>query len=85
MKSEKVMKSKIALFISFSILISGILGPNLIQAKRAAPKKVSPVIYNDMKYMAPHSLRNKGFFTSSIYIEAWNIKTDEKLWEKKMT
>src|SRR4051794_33333690 len=44
-------------------------------AKRVAPKPVSPVIHNGVKYVAGNE---NGF---EARIEAWNQKTGEKLWD----
>ena len=45
-------------------------------AKRSAPKEIEPVIYNNIKYTAP--------LTHDYIVEAWDIKTNKKLWEKKI-
>jgi hypothetical protein len=44
-------------------------------AKRAAPKPVTPVVHNGVKYVAPHENGREG------KIEARNEKTGEKLWD----
>jgi len=48
---------------------------NMVEAKRLPPQEVEPVIYNGVKYTATHEKMG--------YVEAWDIKTGEKLWEKK--
>jgi hypothetical protein len=47
----------------------------LATAKRIAPVKVDPVIYEGVRYVAPNDDGRRG------YIEAWNVGTNEKLWE----
>jgi len=49
---------------------------NLVEAKRLPPQEVEPVIYNGVKYTATHEKMG--------YVEAWDIKTGKKLWEKKV-
>lgn len=44
-------------------------------AKREAPKPVTPVIHNGVKYVVPHDNGREG------KVEARNEKTGEKLWE----
>ena len=53
-----------------TVLLSG-----LASAKRAAPAKVEPVIYQDVRYVAPNDDGHRG------YIEAWNFQSNKKLWE----
>ena len=47
----------------------------MASAKRIAPAKVDPVIYKDVRYVAPNDDGRRG------YIEAWNVGTNKKLWE----
>jgi len=49
---------------------------NMVEAKRLPPQKVEPVIYNGVKYTATHEKMG--------YVQAWDIKTGKKLWEKKV-
>lgn len=56
------------IFIFFTLMAN-----NNVQAKIAAPKDVEPLVYEDIKFTAPHE--HYGF------IEAWNNNTGEKLWE----
>jgi len=48
----------------------------MVEAKRLPPQEVEPVIYNGIKYTATHEKMG--------YVEAWDIKTGKKLWEKKV-
>jgi hypothetical protein len=47
----------------------------LASAKRIAPVKVDPVIYEGVRYVAPNDDGRRG------YIEAWNVGANKKLWE----
>jgi hypothetical protein len=58
-----------------AILLSTILLPQLASAKRIAPVKVDPVVYEGVRYLAPNDDGRRG------YIEAWNVGTNKKLWE----
>jgi len=57
------------------ILLLTLLVPQLASAKRIAPGKVDPVIYEGIRYVAPNDDGRRG------YIEAWNVGTNKKLWE----
>src|SRR5580765_3422165 len=57
------------------ILLLTLLLPQLVPAKRLAPVKVDPVIYEGICYVAPNDDGRRG------YIEAWNVGTNKKLWE----
>ena len=46
--------------------------------KRTSPPVVEPVISNGISYLAPN---HDG---SHAYVEAWNAKTHEKIWEIKV-
>ncbi|OGF64875.1 MAG: hypothetical protein A2Y62_13190 [Candidatus Fischerbacteria bacterium RBG_13_37_8] len=48
----------------------------VIAAKRAAPVPVSPVVYKGIEYRAPHERMG--------YVQAWDIKNNKFLWEKKI-
>jgi hypothetical protein len=49
--------------------------PQLASAKRTAPVKVDPIVYEGIRYVAPNDDGRRG------YIEAWNVGTNKKLWE----
>ena len=55
-------------------LTVALLSP-LALAKRAAPAKVEPVIYQGVRYIAPNDDGRRA------YIEAWGVRTDKKLWD----
>jgi hypothetical protein len=48
--------------------------PSLAAAKRTAPPKVEPVIHEGIRYVAPNDDGRRA------YVEAWDVKTDKKLW-----
>ena len=58
-----------------AILLLTLVVPRLASAKRSAPVKVDPLIYDGIRYVAPNDDGRRG------YIEAWNIGTNKKLWE----
>ena len=65
-------------FMSRFVLIVGavaLLLPSLVLAKRIAPAKVEPVIYQGVRYIAPNDDGRRA------YIEAWDIQTNKKLWD----
>jgi hypothetical protein len=49
--------------------------PNLAYAKRTAAPKVEPVVFEGMLFTAPNDNGRRA------YVQAWDIKTGEKLWE----
>ncbi len=53
-----------------AVLLSG-----LASAKRAAPAKVEPVIYEGVRYVVPNDDGRRA------YIEAWDVQTDKRLWD----
>ena len=58
-----------------AILLAVALIPHLASAKRIAPASVEPVVYEGIRYVAPNDDGRRG------YIEAWDVKTNKKLWE----
>jgi hypothetical protein len=51
------------------------LSPSLALAKRTEPAKVEPVVYQGIRYTAPNADGRRA------YVEAWEVKTNKKLWE----
>ncbi len=51
-----------------------------VNAKRAEPKEVEPVTYKGIKYIAPH-FRITDKHVQRGFIEAWDIKSNRKLWD----
>ena len=62
--------TRLAIRLSLTVILS-----QLASAKRIAPVKVAPVIYEGVRYVAPNDDGRRG------YIEAWNLGTNKKLWE----
>ena len=52
-----------------------VLVPCLATAKRSAPAKVEPVIYQGIRYVAPNDDGRRA------YIEAWDVQMNKKLWD----
>lgn len=61
------------LSIALSLMLTAIASE--AWAKRAAPKPVTPVVQNGVKYVAPNESGRQG------KVEARNEKTGEKLWD----
>jgi len=57
------------------IVLLTLLLPQLGFAKRLPPRKMDPVVYGGIRYVAPNDDGRRG------YIEAWNVGTNKKLWE----
>jgi hypothetical protein len=57
------------IFVAVALLL-----PSLALAKRVAPAKVEPVIYQGFRYIAPNDDGRRA------YIEAWDVQTNKKLW-----
>ncbi len=71
--------------IAFLILtVSLCMSANGQTAKRSAPKEVKPVIYEGVRYSAPHWVIANGKRIAGGYIEAFNAKTNKKLWRLKV-
>lgn len=60
--------------VSVTAVIALALAPFAF-AKRTAPAKVQPVVYDGVRYVAPNDDGSRG------YIQAWEIKTNRKLWD----
>jgi hypothetical protein len=55
----------------------------ITEAKRKPPKKVKPVLHNGIKYTAPNKYKQIG--NAQIgYVEAWDLESGKKLWEKNI-
>ena len=57
------------------IVCAAALLPCSASAKRTAPVKVEPVIHETVRYVVPNDDGRRA------YIQAWDIKTNKKLWE----
>lgn len=49
--------------------------PCLADAKRIPPASVAPVVYQGIRYVAPNDDGRRA------YIEAWDVRTNKKLWD----
>ena len=49
--------------------------PSLALAKRVAQAEVKPVVYQGIRYIAPNDDGRRA------YIEAWDVRTNKKLWD----
>jgi hypothetical protein len=58
------------IFVAAALLL-----PSLALAKRVAPAKVEPVIYQGVRYVAPNDDGRRA------YIEARDVQTNKKLWD----
>jgi hypothetical protein len=56
-------------------LVALVLLPSLAQSKRTAPATVTSAIHEAVRYVAPNDDGRRG------YIEAWDVRTNKKLWE----
>src|SRR5262245_35430750 len=57
------------------IFLLTLLLAQLVSAKRIAPEKVDPLVYEGIRYVSPNDDGRRG------YIEARNVGTNRKLWE----
>ena len=64
------MSRFVLIFVAAALLL-----PGLAIAKRVAPAKVEPVIYQGVRYIAPNDDGRRA------YIEAWDVGTNKKLWD----
>lgn len=70
--------------VLWALVLVGIAFSGQLEAKRKAPEKVKPLIWKGIKYTAPHFLMLEGKEQNGGYIEAWDVKTNKKLWELKV-
>jgi hypothetical protein len=59
----------------FVLIFCALAVASLAYAKRAAPAKVEPVVHDSIRYVAPNDNGRRG------YIQAWDIATNERLWD----
>ena len=64
------MSRFVLIFIAVALLV-----PSLVLAKRVAPARVEPVVYQGIRYIAPNDDGRRE------YIEAWDVQTNKKLWD----
>jgi hypothetical protein len=61
--------------VCVTAVIALVLTPCFALAKRTAAESVQPVVYDGVRYVAPNDDGRRG------YIEAWDSKTNKKLWD----
>ena len=77
-----MMKSTAIVFLILSVaLCMSVRGQS---AKRSAPKEVSPVLFEGVRYKAPHWILVKKKRVAGGYVEAFDAKTNKKLWAVKV-
>ena len=54
---------------------------NGVEAKRALPPEVSPLIYRGIKFIAPNPINAP---EKIGYVEAWDVQANAKIWEKRV-
>src|SRR5260370_21101312 len=59
-------------------VVVALMVPSLALAERIAPAKVEPVVHQAVRYIAPNDDGRRA------YIEAWDIRTNKKLWDLKI-
>ena len=64
------MSRFIIIFVAAALLL-----PSLTLAKRVVPAEVKPVVHQGIRYIAPNDDGRRA------YIEAWDIRTNKKLWD----
>lgn len=71
--------------IAFLMLAIGFgISPNAQHAKRSAPAEVKPVVYQGIRYTAPHWVNENGKRIAGGYVEATDVKTNKKRWRIKV-
>ena len=64
------MSRFVLIFVAAALLL-----PGLAIAKRVALAKVEPVVHQGVRYIAPNDDGRRA------YIEAWDVRTNKKLWD----
>ena len=60
------------------------ISPNEQRAKRSAPAEVKPVVYQGIRYTAPHWVNANGQRIAGGYVEAFDVKTNKKRWRLRV-
>ena len=76
-------KRKLCIVLTVLVLASFFV-LNRVEARRIPPKKVEPVMYDNIRYTAPVFSQSSNHKQLSGYIEAWDTRTNKKLWEVKV-
>ncbi len=64
--------------LPFVLLVGLIVSPVPALAKRTPAPVVEPVIYQGVRYVVPNDKGTVG------YVQAWDVATAKKLWQKKI-
>jgi hypothetical protein len=64
------MSRFVLIFVAVALLL-----PSLALAKRVAPAKIEPVVYQGVRYIPPNDDGRRA------YIEARDVQTNKKLWD----
>jgi len=57
------------------LILLAVLVPSIAQAKRKAPPKIEPVVYEGVRYVSPNDDGRRA------YVQAWDTTTNKMLWE----
>ena len=75
------MKKIVFLTVIFSLITfmfcSFVYAKGISLRKKNRPSKIAPLIYKGIKFVAPNTVKEMG------YVQAWDVETDKKVWEKK--
>jgi hypothetical protein len=76
------MKKNVFLTIISGLILltfcSFVYAKGLPHPKTIAPSKISPLIYKGIKFVVPNTVKEMG------YVQAWDMDTGKKVWEKKV-
>jgi hypothetical protein len=66
------------LVMAFALLM--FFASDVAQAKRDAPKEVKPVTLDGIRYVVSHWGSDNGSKQNGGFLQAWDVKTNKKLW-----
>ena len=76
------MKKIVFLTVVFSLIpfmfCSFVYAKKISLQKKIAAPKIEPLIYKGIKFMVPNTVKEMG------YVQAWDVETGKKVWEKKV-
>jgi hypothetical protein len=74
---------RVARKIFGAILVVGTITlASTVEAKRASPKPVAPVVVGGIRYKVPHFGALHGKSQNGGYVQAWDVKTRKLLWDR---
>jgi len=62
----------------FFMFCSFVYAKKIAPAKMTATPKIEPLIYKGIKFVVPNTVKEIG------YVQAWDVQTGQKVWEKKV-